>query len=235
MWALVENNIVTKVFKRPMEVTTSDYVAPTYYEETILWTEDDELPEGMAIGSVKHFIGDIKTEQIGSIYSKDIFTSWTTEQLEEVGIYEIVIDDTNYRNEEYYINGAESFTFADGVVTRSFGVATPIELNDTVNEYGDTKLGLKSLHKANINSQTNAILTSTDWYIIREAEGGTACPNNILSWRLSVRTKSNEMCELVDAVTTVDELAALWERTNTGTEETPVYTRPLGEWPTLEE
>jgi len=75
MWALVENNIVTKVFKRPMEVTTSDYVAPTYYEETILWTEDDELPEGMAIGSVKHFIGDIKTEQIGSIYSKDIFTS----------------------------------------------------------------------------------------------------------------------------------------------------------------
>lgn len=171
----------------------------------------------------------------GVEYPPSILTEMTEEQLNELNIYSVIFDDTNYRNEEYYRNGVESFIFADGIVTRSFGEATPRELEDIVDENGNTRVGLKTLHKSNINGQAGGLLQGTDWYIIREAEGGTACPNNILSWRSSVRTKSNEMCELVDAVTTVDELAALWERTNTGTEETPVYTRPLGEWPTLEE
>jgi hypothetical protein len=38
----------------------------------------------------------------------------------------------------------------------------------------------------------------------------------------------------IDNCTTVDELKALYEYTNTGTEENPVITRPLAEFPTLE-
>ena len=38
----------------------------------------------------------------------------------------------------------------------------------------------------------------------------------------------------IDACTNVDELKALYEYTNTGTEENPVITRPLAEFPTLE-
>jgi len=51
--------------------------------------------------------------------------------------------------------------------------------------------------------------------------------------RTAVRTKANEMCSLIDGVANVDALAALYEYTNTGTEEEPVYTRPLGEFPIL--
>jgi len=35
----------------------------------------------------------------------------------------------------------------------------------------------------------------------------------------------------IDACTTVDELKALYEYTNTGTEANPVITRPLAEFP----
>jgi hypothetical protein len=41
------------------------------------------------------------------------------------------------------------------------------------------------------------------------------------------------MCTQIDNASDVDALAALYEYTNTGTEENPVFTRPLGEWPTL--
>ena len=68
--------------------------------------------------------------------------------------------------------------------------------------------------------------------VIREADGGTAMPSNIKTWRASVRTKANAMCTQIDNAADVDALAALYEYTNTGTEEEPVYTRPLGEFPT---
>jgi len=50
-----------------------------------------------------------------------------------------------------------------------------------------------------------------------------------------VRSKANEMCIAIDGVADVDALAALYTYTNTGTEEAPVYTRPLGEFPQLGE
>ena len=41
------------------------------------------------------------------------------------------------------------------------------------------------------------------------------------------------MCVQIDGAANVDDLAALYEYTNTGTEENPVFTRPLGEFPTI--
>ena len=42
------------------------------------------------------------------------------------------------------------------------------------------------------------------------------------------------MCTQIDGAAEVDALAALYEYTNTGTEEEPVFTRPLGEFPELD-
>lgn len=203
MWALVENNNVVKVFTRPTALT----------------------------------IGDVN-------YPSNIMSVWSSEELEALGIYEITIDNSNLKNKEYYINGQESFTFEDGVVTKSFGTATAKNLNDTLytaqdetdglGTEGEVKTqGLKTIHKSNINAQAGGLLQDTDWYVIREADGGTAVPANISTWRASVRSKANEMCTAIDGVADVDALAALYEYTNTGTEEAPVYTRPLGEFPEL--
>ena len=63
---------------------------------------------------------------------------------------------------------------------------------------------------------------------IRQYEGGTAMPTNIKTYRASVRTKSNEMCTLIDNASDVDALIALYVYND---ENPPV--RPLGEFPTL--
>jgi len=203
MWALVESNNVTQVFTRP---------------------------KGITVGEVN--------------YPSNIFMLWTASELEALGIYEVVIDNTNLKDKEYYINTNQSFDFADGVVTASYGVATAKPLDDvlfTAQEETDglgtegeiKQYGLKPQHKAVINQQAGGILQDTDWMVVRAAEGGTSVPSDIATWRAAVRTKSNDMCAMIDGVADVDALAALYAYTNTGTEESPVYTRPLGEFPEL--
>jgi len=167
---------------------------------------------------------------IGDInYPSNIMSVWSSEELEALGIYEVTIDNSNLKDKEYYINGQESFTFEDGVVTKSFGTATAKEVDDVTDDEGNVIRGLKYHHKATINAQAGSILQGTDWYVIREADGGTAVPANISTWRASVRSKANEMCTAIDGVADVDALAALYEY------DIETQTRPLGEFPVLGE
>ena len=170
--------------------------------------------------------------------SKSFFTDST-------GIYEVIYDTSNLKDQEFYWNGAETFTFANNQVTASYAPATAKKLEDTneVNKDGQPLLdqegkqvvtkGLKSNHVARIKSQAAGLLQSTDWYIIRNAESGASIPANISTYRTAVRTKSNDMEALINAVSSVEQLAALYAYVNTGTEQAPVYTRPLGEFPRL--
>ena len=204
MWALVESDNVTQVFTRP---------------------------KGITVGEVN--------------YPSNIFMLWTASELEALGIYEVVIDNTNLKDKEYYINTNQNFDFADGVVTASYGVATAKPLDDvlfTAQEETDglgtegeiKQYGLKPQHKAVINQQAGGILQSTDWMVVRAAEGGTAVPSSITTKRAAVRTKSNAMCTQITNAANVDALAALYVYSNTGTESDPVYTRPLGELPQVD-
>ena len=166
-------------------------------------------------------------------YPSNIFMLWSSSELKAIGIYEIVIDNTNLKDKKYYINTNQSFNFASDTVTASYGTATAKAIADVTDDDGNVTKGLKSIKKENLNAEAGSILQSTDWMVIREADGGTAMPSNIKTWRASVRTKANDMCTQIDNAADVDALAALYAYTNTGTEENPVYTRPLGEFPEL--
>ena len=166
-------------------------------------------------------------------YPSNIFMLWSSSELKAIGIYEIVIDNTNLKDKKYYINTNQSFNFASDTVTASYGTATAKAIADVTDDDGNVTKGLKSIKKENLNADAGGILQSTDWMVIREADGGTAMSSNIKTWRASVRTKANAMCTQIDNAADVDALAALYAYTNTGTEENPVYTRPLGEFPEL--
>ena len=142
MWALVEDNEVSKVFPRPKAITIGE-----------------------------------------NQYPQNIFSVWSSEELEAIGIYEVVIDNTNYKNPEYYINTNQSFDFADDTVTASYGTATAQALDE-----------LKTNHKEVINSQAGSLLSATDWYTIREADGGTACP--VICSRANRRTTSGKVASV---------------------------------------
>ena len=63
-------------------------------------------------------------------YPKEVFTLWTDEERKNIGIYEVITDSTNKKDESYYINTDEEFTFGDEKVTRSWGTATSKRLED---------------------------------------------------------------------------------------------------------
>jgi hypothetical protein len=198
MWALVESDNVTQVYTRP---------------------------KGLTIGEVN--------------YPSNIFMLWTSSELEAIGIYEIVIDNSNLKSQEYYINTNQSFDFADGVVTASYGTATAKAIADTLYTAQDetdglgtegevASRGLKYNYKQTINQQAGGLLQDTDWMVVRAAEGGTAVPSDITTWRAAVRTKANAMQVQIDGAADVDALAALYVYNDS----TPPV-RPLGEFPTL--
>ena len=57
-------------------------------------------------------------------YSRKIFSLWSVSEKEAKGIYEVVFDNTNKKDEAYYTNTNQTFAFADGVVTASYGSST---------------------------------------------------------------------------------------------------------------
>ena len=187
-----------------------------------------------------------KALTIGDVnYPSNIFMLWSSSELEAIGIYAVVIDNSNLKDKEYYINTNQSFAFADGTVTASYGTATAKPIDDVLftaqdetdglGTEGEIKqYGLKPQHKAVINTQAGGILRPTDWMVIRAQEGGTAVPSSITTKRAAVRTKANAMCTQITNAANVDALAALYAYTNTGTESDPVYTRPLGELPLVD-
>jgi len=165
-------------------------------------------------------------------YPRNIFTLWSEEELNNVGLYSIVFDNSNKQDAVYYDNTNQSFDFSDGVATASYGSPTAKELDDVTDEDDNVTLGLKSQKKVNIKQQARGLLTPTDWYVIKATEVESySVPSAITTYRANVRTKSNDMEVLIDACSTVDELATLYEYVNTGTEEEPVMERPLGEFP----
>ena len=176
----------------------------------------------------------------GNQYPADIFSKWSVEEKEAIGIYEVVFNSSNKKEEDYYINTNQSFNYADGVVTASYGTAVGKKLTDTneVNEDGTpmlqdgvqvVTLGLKSNKKKVIKQQASGLLQPTDWYVIKanEVEGYTV-PTDISNFRAEVRSQSNAMEAMIDASTTVAELKDLYEYTEQldGT-----ITRPLPEFP----
>ena len=188
----------------------------------------------------KHISGN-KGITIGDIqYPRSIFTLWSADKKKAIGIYEVVFDNANFKDQKYYNNTNQSFDFADGVATASYGTATAKALADAngTDEAGEELdpvvviEGLKTQHKRIIKQQSSGLLIPTDWYVIKATEVESySAPSAITTYRANVRTKSNDMEVLIDACSTVDELATLYEYVNTGTEENPVMEKPLGEFP----
>ena len=106
---------------------------------------------------------------------------------------------------------------------------TAEEETDGFGTEGEVKQpGIRQGYKDTINAQAGGILQDTDWMVVRAAEGGTAVPSDITTWRAAVRTKANAMQVQIDGAANVDALAALYVYND---DEPPV--RPLGEFPVL--
>ena len=196
MWALVESGSVSKIYMRPKSLT----------------------------------IGDVN-------YPSNIFMLWSSSELEVIGIYEVVVDNTNFKNPEYYTNTDQTFAFASGTVTASYGTSTAKPLDNVLftaqNETdglgieGKVKQpGVRPPKLVIVDQQAYDLLLPNDWMVVKATETGGSVASAWTTYRAAVRTASASMVTKINAVSTVDALAALYVYNNA----TPSV-RPLGEFP----
>ena len=180
--------------------------------------------KGITVGDIKH--------------PASIFSIWSEAERNAIGVYTVEIDNTNKKDEEYYINTEITYAFGSGKVTGSYGTATAKSLDDVLFTQADQDAGrgtkdslnyrgLKYIKKEIIDNQCATILAPSDWMVVKATETGEAMDSGWKTWRASVRTKCNSMQTQIDNAANVDALAALYVYNSEGV-------RPLGEFPVKE-
>ena len=117
------------------------------------------------------------------------FNLLSSTEWEAAGFYDVVTP--SYDSATQYLGDLEwdsdSSTFTYPVINRTW--------TQTVAELKEAKI-------ANLKAIYNRKLSETDWYIVREAEGGTAAPQSILDDRAALRTECGTKEGEINAKTT---------------------------------
>jgi len=137
--------------------------------------------------------GTIKTPRAltvdGIQHPSNIFRAWTKPELLAIGIAPARVETPDSR---YYNTGAESYTFTDGEWVISYAT--------TEKDVADLKKDLIAKIKAHVGS----LLSSSDWRVIREADGGTAMSDAWKTYRNEVRAHGNSLESGIEAFASVD-------------------------------
>ena len=200
-------------------------------------------------GSIAKYLSGNRGITIGGIqYPQNIFTVWTAAEKEAIGIYEVIQNNAKKKDEAYYTNTNQTFTYdADaGTVTATYGDATAKAHADSLftsddednglGTEGEVKVeGLKTVRIRTVKAQAAQILQDTDWYIVRKADADTDVPSAITTFRAAVRTKGAAMETLITNASNTPAIETLYTYVNTADEGDPVVMeRPLGVFPELE-
>ena len=125
----------------------------------------------------------------GIQHPSNIFRAWSSQELADIGIYPARVDAPDSR---YWNTGAESYTLTDG---------------EYVISYASTERDVASLKSEvidRIGSHVGSLLSSSDWRVIREADGGTAISDDWKTYRNEVRAHGNSLESGVEAFASVE-------------------------------
>ena len=136
-----------------------------------------KTPRGLTLNGIQH--------------PRNIFTQWTKAELAAVGIKPASINsvDSRYKN-----TGELTWDTSGDEVVGTYATTDKVAAD------------LKAQMKERVVEIAKSTLASSDWYAIREAEGGTAIPADWKTYRANVRTTSNSKETAIDALA---DLAAI--------------------------
>jgi hypothetical protein len=147
-----------------------------------------KLPNGQRLGLGQAFT--LETVQ----YPSNWLQMSSQEERAALGITEIIVaarPDDNY----YWVTENDNGTFST--------IAKDLE-------------PLKAQKKEKIKQTAYSLLQPSDYVVLKAFEGGSVVPSEVLTSRAALRAAANANEALVDALTNVDELAALqlvWPKT----------------------
>jgi len=168
-------------------------------------------------------------------HPKAIFNLWTKDEREAIGVYEVEMDTSKFKDQKWYINTNVTYSFGSGKVTGSYGDATARAHADTkwtAQDESDGKgtegevatEGLKTVLIRDIKKQAESELGKTDWYVTRKSEKSTSIPSAVTTHRDAVRSKQSSMETAITNASDTPALETLYTRNNEGV-------RPLGDIP----
>ena len=118
-------------------------------------------------------------------YPAAIYTLWSEAERNTIGIYTVEIDNTNKKDEAWYVNTNITYAFSGGKVTGTYGSATAKAIADTLwteqdktegiipegKNVGDVATrGLTYLKKEMIDNQCAGLLAPSDWRVVKATE-----------------------------------------------------------------
>ena len=158
-----------------------------------------KTPRGLTINGIQH--------------PRNIFTQWTKAELAAVGIKPASITTVDSR---YNYSGELTWDTSGAEAVGTYAT--------TEKDFADLKAGMT----VEVQSIAAGHLVSSDWYAIREAEGGTAIPADWKTWRAAVRTESNSKVTAIAALVDLDAIIAFDAATpiNGGWPNDPDYVAP---------
>ena len=196
-------------------------------------------------GSITKMLRGNKGIEIGGVkHPASIFTLWSESEKNAIGIYTVEIDNTNLKDEDWYVNTDITYAYDSSAkkVKGTYGTATAKAHADTTytntdksngiiptgKDVGDVKVeGLKTILIRQVKADAKSKLDATDWYVTRKAEENTAIPSAITTHRKAVRTKQAEMETAITNAADTAALETLYKRGDNNE-------RPLGDLPNLE-
>ena len=176
MFALVKNQTVTN----PQTQETSEVEVIKLFAPYTIWEDKN-----------------------GTQYSPDSLLSLTSDQKQDLGIYDVAYavrpDDRFYSITE----NAATFDENEKIVKVTF-TSTAKKLEDD----GDV-IGLKTNYINLAKTTANKTLAETDWMLVRKIERSIDVPADVTTARTAIVTAANTKVAAITAVTTIEELIAL--------------------------
>ena len=168
-------------------------------------------------GSIKETLDGEKSFELNGLkYAKNVWTLWSTSDLNAIGCFVVVEDDSNYKDPSFYTNTNPVYTYdADAsTVTRTYGTATAQDLNT-----------IKAREKSAVKWDAHHLLERSDWEIVKAKELDEDVASATTTYRASVRTKANSMETAITNASDMAALLTLLTRDGDGV-------RPIGDLPT---
>ena len=135
----------------------------------------------------------------GIQYPRNWLNLATDSEKASVGFIEVTYSGS-HKDGEYYINSESS-----PVYDASAGTVV-ITKSSTARNVAD----LKTSKKEAASSNAYNLLQSTDWYVVRKEEIGTAIPSNVTAYRTAVRLVCNSLKTAITNASDLDALATIY-------------------------
>jgi len=168
------------------------------------------FPKGMVINDVRH--------------PRTIFTAWSWDELNAVGIYTVEAGTVGDDRFEYTSQAVYTFDASNKKVTTAYtktdrALANSNDVDEDGNaildDHGNqtVTLGLKSQAKNKARDTANGLLKRFDWIIARKVTADTAIPSALVTYMAAVRTDYANICTAIDDAGDMDAFKLLFADT----------------------